>query len=132
MKRSTAVVLVLSGAILAGCDRGAQTVPPQNGLKSAQVVTNDTYVEGRGYYHAPYHMWYPFPYNFYSPGMGYYRGGSYYAQPDLTVPRATYPGRGMSAASNAKSSQAENVNRGGLTRSGSSSSGGWSWGSSSS
>lgn len=63
--------------------------------KSSQVVTNDTYVEGRGYYHAPFGAWYPHPYNFFAPGMGFYRGGSYFSQPDLRVPPPTMPGRMM-------------------------------------
>jgi hypothetical protein len=125
VKRSTAVALVLSGAILGGCSRREEQTTAS--LKNPQVVTNDTYIEGRGYYHAPYHTWHPFPYNFYSPGLGYYRGGSYYAQPDLTIPRPTYPGKSMNATASAEA----NVNRGGFTRS-SSSGGGWGWRSSSS
>jgi hypothetical protein len=126
VKRSTAVALVLSGAILGGCSRrNEQAQSPEAGLKNAQVVTNDTYIEGRGYYHSPFHAWYPFPYNFYSPGLGYYRGGSYYSQPDLVLPKPSYPGRSMAMKSPA---QNEEVSRGGFTRSGGgSSSGGWGW-----
>lgn len=95
--------------------------------RQSQVVTNDTYIEGRGYYHAPYHTWHPFPYNFYSPGVGYYRGGSYYPEPDLTIPKPTYPGKYAYANANNTAAPEENVNRGGFTRSGSSRSSGWSW-----
>ena len=121
MKRSTAVALVLSGAILGGCSRREEQL--KAAARDSQVVTNDTYIEGRGYYHAPFHAWYPFPYNFYSPGIGYYRGGSYHAQPDLVVPKPSYPGKSMNAA--AVSSDRENVNRGGFTRSSTRSGSGW-------
>jgi hypothetical protein len=128
VKRSTAVVLVLSGAILGGCSRRNEQTNAAAGpaARPSQVVTNDTYIAGRGYYHAPFHAWYPFPWNFYSPGRGYYRGGGYYTEPDLTIPKPTYPGRFAHASIQAE----ENVSRGGFARSGSSSS--WHWGSSSS
>jgi hypothetical protein len=126
VKRSTAVALVLSGAIFGGCSRRDEQ--PNAAARDSQVVTNDTYIQGRGYYHAPFHAWYPFPYNFYSPGLGYYRGGSYFGQPDLTIPKPTYPGRSFNAA--AAPAKEESVNRGGFTRSSSGSSSrssGWSW-----
>ena len=108
--------------MLSGCSR--RNEQPRAALRTSQVVTNDTYIEGRGYYHAPFHTWYPFPYNFYSPGIGYYRGGSYYPQPDLTIPKPTYPGKfAYASAANAE----ERVNRGGFTRNGSGSSSGWGW-----
>jgi uncharacterized protein YgiB involved in biofilm formation len=118
VKRSTAVALVLSGALVGGCGRREEPAP-EAALRSPQVVTNDTYVEGRGYYHAPFHAWYPFPYNFYSPGLGYYRGGAYHAQPDLTNPKPTTPAKVLNTAPR------ENVARGGFTRSSGSRSG---WG----
>jgi hypothetical protein len=127
VKRSTAVALVLSGAILGGCSRRDEQ-PKSAAARDSQVVTNDTYIEGRGYYHAPFHAWYPFPYNFYSPGVGYYRGGTYYAQPDLTIPKPTYPGKYAYSQAKAPAQDAAEVNRGGFTRSGSSSrSSGWTW-----
>ena len=106
--------------MLGGCSRREE--PPKAAARESQVVTNDTYVAGRGYYHSPFHAFFPYPYNYFSPGVGYYRGGRYHPQPDLTVPKPTYPGRSYAKAA---SGPAENVNRGGLTRSPSRSSG---WG----
>src|SRR5215213_8761039 len=74
MKKSSAVVLVLSGALLTGCDGNNSS----GGWGSSQTYTNNHYVSGRGYYHAPYFAWYPFPYNYYDPGRrSYYHGGNY-------------------------------------------------------
>lgn len=126
VKRSTAVVLVISGAILGGCSRREELKPAAQ--RESQVVTNDTYIAGRGYYHSPFHAFYPFPYNYHSPGLGYYRGGTYHPQPDLNVPKPTYPGRSFQTAH----ASAQNVNRGGFTRTSTSRSSGWSYRSSSS
>ena len=82
MKRSEKIVLVLSGAVataLAGCGRdssGLARLSPNN------VYTNNHYVPGAGYYHAPFHGWYPHPHNSYNPDRGYYYGGNWNAYPD--------------------------------------------------
>jgi hypothetical protein len=79
------VTLVLSGALLPGCDDPWQT---QNDPPSPQI-TNNTYAPGYGYWHAPYHSWYPYPYNYFRPGYGYYHGGIYSAAPDFSPIRAS-------------------------------------------
>jgi len=81
MKRSERIVLVLSGAVasaLAGCGRDDELVK----LSPDVVYTNNHYVPGAGYYHAPFHMWYPHPYNYYRADRGYYYGGTWNAYPD--------------------------------------------------
>jgi hypothetical protein len=118
------VVLVLSGAILGGCSRREESAALN--LKNPQVLTNDTYIPGRGYYHSHFHGFFPFPYNFYSPGMGYYRGGSYHPQPDLRLAPPTIPGRASSpdqmqaraarSRQQAQATRSSSVNRGGFTR----------------
>jgi hypothetical protein len=86
MKRSSAVVLVISGAVLAGCDSSSSD------WGSSQTYTNNHYVTGRGYYHAPYHAWYPFPYNYYDPARrGYYHGGNYTSEPHVSAVTASRP-----------------------------------------
>jgi len=79
MKKSALVTLVLSGALVSGCDDRSQYGNP--GYAAGTNVTNNTYVSGRGYYHAPYHGWFEYPYNYYRPGFGYYHGGIYTPQP---------------------------------------------------
>ncbi len=78
MKKSGLVTLVISGALLAGCEDR-----PGNGdwQYGDQPLTNNAYSPGHGYWHAPYHGWFPYPYNSYYPGLGYYHGGTYSETP---------------------------------------------------
>ena len=66
---------------------------------------------GHGYYHAPYHSFYPHPYNYYFPGRGYYHGGSYSVAPERSGISASSPSGGIAP---------NTVNRGGFARSSSS------------
>jgi hypothetical protein len=92
MKRSKIVTLVLSGALLTGCQKkqavgaGADWTSED----SSEVLTNNTYRNGQ-YWHAPYHAWYPYPYNFFSPRYGYYHGGRYSQAPDQSGITASRP-----------------------------------------
>jgi len=61
MKRSQAVILVISGALVAGCH--SNETGDWSDSSSTQIYTNNQFVRGHGYYHAPYHAFYPFPYN---------------------------------------------------------------------
>ncbi|MGV3771728.1 MAG: hypothetical protein ACO1QB_02430 [Verrucomicrobiales bacterium] len=130
MKRSTAVILVLSGAMFQACSEKPSPAPQANwgetGLTKENMLTNNTYVEGRGYYHAPYGMFFPMPFNSFVPGSGYYHGGRYSPQPNNSPVASSAPGRhykpyapapGVNAAS-------DPANRGGFTRSSSGSRGG--------
>lgn len=102
MKKSSAVVLVISGAMLAGCDSSNSTW-----RRNSQTYTNNHYVAGRGYYHAPYHAWFPLPYNYYDLSrQGYYHGGSYSSAPHVSTITASRPN--ATSASSA-------VRRGGFT-----------------
>ncbi len=90
MKRSQQVILVLSGALTAAplsCSRS----PDQVELSSNSSYTNNHYVHGVGYYHAPYHAWFPFPYNSYAPGRGYYHGGTWSTEPHQSSVRVSQP-----------------------------------------
>jgi hypothetical protein len=111
LKRSERIVLVLSGALAAGtvgCDQGEQAMR----LSAENTYTNNHYVPGAGYYHAPYHAWFPFPYNSYSPGRGYYYGGNWNAYPDEGKEVASRPTvRGVSTA---QTSHNETVKRSGF------------------
>jgi hypothetical protein len=90
MKRSRQVVLVLSGGLslgaLTGCDSGPDNRPPP--VNAQNTYTNNHYVSRAGYYHAPYHAWFPYPYNYHEPVRGYYHGGSWTQQPE--TPKITY------------------------------------------
>jgi len=93
MKRSTAVTLVISGALLAGCDDHCNFggCSSRAGTGTNASISNNTYLPGHGYWHAPYHDWYPYPYNYYRPGFGYYYGGGYYDRPEASSITASSP-----------------------------------------
>jgi len=88
MKRTERIVLVLSGAVagaLVGCDSNDLR------LSTGTTYTNNHHVRGVGYYHAPFHAWYPYPYNTYDPVRGYYYGGQWNAYPALPGVTASQP-----------------------------------------
>src|SRR5580698_8030992 len=99
MKRSSAVTLVISGALLAGCDNQSTRNTGDWSSGTNAPITNNTYVAGHGYWHAPYHSWYPYPYNYYRPGFGYYYGGSYFDHPDLSPIHISSPLRSSFSSS---------------------------------
>ena len=101
MKRSQQVLLVLSGAVASfsgGCDK----TPLPSGISLEQEYTNNHYVASGGYYHAPYHSWYPLPYNNYQPNFGYYYGGAWHPTPEESATTQSRP----SAAAVAKLAKA--------------------------
>ena len=93
MKKSTMVTLVLSGALMGGCDNRVRTVyqPNDPGPAAEAEPTNNTYVPGMGYYHAPYHGWYKYPYNYFQPDYGYYHGGVFSPDPAPIVVVSSRP-----------------------------------------
>lgn len=114
MKRSEKIVLVLSGAVasaLAGCGGDDDMVK----LSPEAVYTNNHYVPGAGYYHAPFHMWYPYPYNSYHPNRGYYYGGTWNAYPDERSIAASKPSSyGINKASVEHKTHTASTRRGGF------------------
>lgn len=91
MKRSQQIILLLSGALAtlpSGCARKQprvaqpEQVPDTTGvLVEKDDRENNAYDPSRGYYHAPYHAWFPLPWNYFSGGQGYYYGGSWHSTP---------------------------------------------------
>ena len=53
-------------------------------VSAEQEYSNDAYVPNVGFYHAPYNAWYPFRYNYYDEPRGYYAGGSWRPQPEVS------------------------------------------------
>jgi len=79
VKRSRNIRLVLIGGISAvavtGCGSGGSQPPP---LSADNVYTNNFYVPGAGYYHAPFRAWFPLPYNHFDPQkQRYFYGGQW-------------------------------------------------------
>lgn len=106
------------GLSLSACrpQPGYELEDPQTGS-----ITNNTYVAGRGYWHAPFYAWYPYPYNDYRPSLGYYYGGSFHDTPHSSPITASRPGSISGSRSSANSSHASSVSRGGFGSSGHSS-----------
>ncbi len=140
MKRSRRILLVLSGTLaggaLTGCDPSpSDPADPTEEINTQNTYTNNHYVHGAGYYHAPYRAWYPLPYNHYEAGRGYYAGNRWSPAPDSgpvtasqPTPNAVNIARGRSSGSEsgrAASSSSSSISRSGFgsTAHGSSSSG---------
>lgn len=122
MKRSRHIRLVLLGSLaggaLTGCgpedDRASSLMPP---VSDQMTYTNNHHVPGVGYYHAPYHAWYPFPYNFYSPERGYYHGDRWTREPNQTGVTASRPSPQAAQTARAEQMARSQVSRGGFGRS---------------
>jgi hypothetical protein len=119
MKKSGLVTLVLSTALVSGCDEPRQY--GNAGYPANATVTNNAYVSGLGYYHAPYYGWYEYPYNYYRPGFGYYHGGIYTPQPFVSGIVASHPsfhptfgGGGGDGARLGSTPSSSSVSRGGF------------------
>lgn len=61
----------------------ASTLPeaPSEPVAADRTYQNNEFVPGVGYYHAPYHSWFPFPFNHHDPSRGYFAGGLWQAVP---------------------------------------------------
>lgn len=57
------------------------TAKPTVPVEANRTYQNNEFVPGAGYYHAPYHSWFPFPFNHHDPAHGYFAGGVWHAAP---------------------------------------------------
>lgn len=93
MKRSNSIRLwftgTLAGASLVGC--GSNSDEERTQLSAGQTYTNNHYVRGAGYYHAPYGAWFARPYNSFTPGQGYFHGGQWSSEPNVASLQASQP-----------------------------------------
>ena len=89
MKRSKQIRLVMLGGLSAGVLTGCSQKPA---ITTAGVYTNNFYVPGLGYYHAPFRNWYALPYNhFDTQRQLFYYGGQWGAQPYLSITNISSP-----------------------------------------
>jgi hypothetical protein len=93
VKRSRSIKLVFAGGLsagaLAGCAPSAGG-PPQ--VSTANAYTNDHFIPGAGYYHAPYRAWYPTRYNQYDARARlYYHGGRWDQLPQASIVNISQP-----------------------------------------
>lgn len=94
-RRSTKVALVLLGTVgvVGGVvawdawqraredDIAAMPLEAPKPVAADRDYNNNDFTPGVGYYHAPYHAWYPYPYNHYDPARGYFAGGLWHTVP---------------------------------------------------
>ncbi len=116
MKRSRSIRLVLIGGVAAGTLTSCGPRDPAKAPVSASAVyTNNFYVPGVGYYHAPFRSWYQTPYNFFDAKSGkYFFGGQWATTPHLSITNISSPTPEVAALAQ---TQRTDVSRG-VTRSG--------------
>jgi len=68
-----------------------QPAPASNPISATQTYANNDYVPGVGYYHAPYHAWHPYPFNYHDPMRGYFAGGLWAAAPYIVSALRSQP-----------------------------------------
>src|ERR1700744_1556092 len=100
-KRSRNVRLILIGGVsataLAGCSPSGKAP-----ISANAVYTNDYFVPGVGYYHAPFNAFYPYPYNHYDPvAQRYYYGGQWAMLPNLSEVNISSPSSTVAAQAEA-------------------------------
>jgi len=89
MKRSKHIQLILLGGLSAGVVTGCDEHPS---LSTQNVYTNNFYVPGAGYYHAPFRNWYALPYNHFDPQKDlYFYGGQWGKQPFESITNISAP-----------------------------------------
>jgi len=93
VKRSRRIRLVLIGGLSAGALTGCGPEGVHRAPLSAQsVYTNNFYVPGVGYYHAPFRAWFALPYNHFDPRTRrYYYGGQWAATPHQSFTNISNP-----------------------------------------
>lgn len=108
MKRSRSIRLLLIGSLTTGAFSGCgdRTAGPV----AEDVFTNNHYLHGSGYYHAPFRRWYHLPYNEYDPSKRmFFQGGEWAAMPHRSIVNISAPTPEAIAQS-----QATHVRRGGF------------------
>jgi hypothetical protein len=113
VKRSRTIRLLLLGglsaSVLGGCTSGASAKAP---VSAEAVYTNNYYVPGVGYYHAPFRGWYPLPYNhFDAQRQQYFYGGLWGPAPCANFTNLSSP---TLQAAQVAEAQRTDISRGGF------------------
>ena len=92
MKRSRRVKLVLLGGVSAGALAACDFSPGNRSASTEVAYTNNYYIPGAGYYHAPFRAWYSRPYNYFDPQTKrYYYGGEWGLEPHQSITNISSP-----------------------------------------
>lgn len=79
----------LSAGTLTSCGPSASQTAP---VSASSVYTNNHFVPGVGYYHAPFRAWYALPYNHFDPNsQRYFQGGQWAATPHQSITNISAP-----------------------------------------
>ena len=120
MKRSRCVKRVLLGGLTAGalsaCTAAIAQMPR---ITSENYYTNEIFIPGAGYYHAPFQAFFPHPYNHFDPQRRmYFYGGQWGPAPHRSIVNISAPTE--AAAQAAQSARTDLPRTGGssITRSG--------------
>lgn len=107
MRRSHKVALILLGSAgVVGAaalydawtrEREEEALAPEP-LSAERTYANNHHVPGAGYYHAPYHAWFPFPLNYHAPSRGYFSGGQWRPTPFASEMQQSRPNPGAVSA----------------------------------
>ncbi|HLP77069.1 MAG TPA: hypothetical protein VK327_09130 [Candidatus Paceibacterota bacterium] len=112
MKRSRSIRLVLIGTLSVGALTSCGPRGSSPDVTAQNVYTNNYFVPGAGYYHAPFRSWYPLPYNHYDPqNRLYFYGGQWSTSPHRSITNISPPTVEMAAAAQA---QRTDIRRGGF------------------
>ncbi len=104
--------MVLLGGLSAGALFGCNSNSNRPTVTEAGVYTNNYYLPGVGYYHAPFRAWYPLPYNhFEAASQRYFYGGQWGATPHQSFTNISAP---TAAAVQLAQAQRTDVRRGGF------------------
>jgi hypothetical protein len=91
MKRSSSIRLVLLGGFSAGA-LAASTAAAEARITPESYYTNDYFIGGVGYYHAPFRGFYARPYNDYDAARKmYYYGGQWGPAPHQSIVNISAP-----------------------------------------
>lgn len=91
MKRSRSVRRVLLGGFSAGA-LAASALAAEARVTPESYYTNDYFLPGVGYYHAPFRAFFPQPYNHFDPARKmYFFGGQWAATPNRSIVNISAP-----------------------------------------
>ena len=98
-KRSGCVMLAIVGAVagicsiaIVSCNKDEEVADEEvQEVHSGRSYTNNHYVPGVGYYHAPFGGWFPHRYNHYDSSQGYFYGGGWHNSRDSSPVSSSVP-----------------------------------------
>ena len=112
MKRSRSIRLILLGGLSAGALAGCSDTSGIAPITAENSYTNNYYVPGVGYYHAPFRAWYTLPYNHFDrQEKRYFYGGQWGPTPFETITNISQPTAQAAAQAEAKRTD---ISRGGF------------------